>query len=264
MPETKEISDSGFSTPGLDRALAVLECLAKRSGGLTQSEIAAELGLTANFVYRTTQSLTAHGYLTRGPEKRLRLSGKLLRLSQPVLDDIPLTEAALPAMRWLSEETGEAAHLGILVGTEGLVLERVIGTAPIKFYVERGTRFPVHTSAPGKCMLAFMPETERDAVVAGMTFERFHPWTISNREDFLECLDAVRSRGFAVDVGEHLEGHHCLGAPIMDAEGKAIASLWISGPSQRLPEERLTNLAPVVKKAGAMATAALNPSHAKA
>jgi IclR family transcriptional regulator, acetate operon repressor len=109
-----------------------------------------------------------------------------------------------------------------------------------------------------------MPEAERDAVVAGMTFERFHPWTISNREDFLECLDAVRARGFAVDVGEHLEGHHCLGAPIMDAEGKAIASLWISGPSQRLPEERLKNLAPVVKKAGAMATAALNPSHAKA
>jgi DNA-binding IclR family transcriptional regulator len=50
----------------------------------------------------------------------------------------------------------------------------------------------------------------------------------------------------------------------MDAEGKAIASLWISGPSQRLPEERLKNLALLVKKAGAMATAALNPSHAKA
>jgi DNA-binding IclR family transcriptional regulator len=109
-----------------------------------------------------------------------------------------------------------------------------------------------------------MPEAERDAVVAGMTFERFHPWTISNREDFLECLDAVRVQGFAVDVGEHLEGHHCLGAPIMDAEGKAIASLWISGPSQRLPEERLKNLALLVKKAGAIATAALNPSHAKA
>jgi DNA-binding IclR family transcriptional regulator len=259
-----EIIDSGYSTPGLDRALAVLECLAKRSDGLTQTEVAAELGLTANFVFRTTQALTAHGYLIRDQEKRLRLSGKLLQLSQPVLDDVPLAEAALPAMRWLSEQTGEASHLGILVGNEGLVLERVIGTAPIKFYVERGTRFPIHTSGPGKVMLAFMSEAERDAVVAEMTFERFHPWTISNREDFLECLDAVRARGFAVDVGEHLEGHHCLGAPIMGAEGNAIASLWISGPSQRLPEEQLKNLAPLVKKAGAMATAALNPSHAKA
>ncbi len=257
MPETKEISDSGFSTPGLDRALAVLECLAKRSGGLTQSEIAAELGLTANFVYRTTQSLTAHGYLTRGPDKRLRLSGKLLRLSQPVLDDIPLAEAALPAMRWLSEETGEAAHLGILVGTEGLVLERVIGTAPIKFYVERGTRFPVHTSAPGKCMLAFADPGKRGPIIDQLEFEPFHPWTISNRMDFLSCLDQVQREGFATDLGEHLEGHHCLGAPVFERDGTAIASLWITGPSLRLDEARIGALAATVVAAGRLATMAL-------
>jgi len=252
-----EISDSGYSTPGLDRALAVLECLAKRSGGLTQSEIASELGLTANFVYRTTQALTAHGYLTRDAEKRLRLSGKLLQLSQPVLDDVPLAEAALPAMRWLSGETGEASHLGILTGTEGLVLERVIGTAPIKFYVERGTRFPVHTSAPGKCILAFTPDVERAAAVAALSFEAFHPWTISNAPDFLACLDGVRQAGFATDLGEHLEGHHCLGAPILDRNGRAVASLWITGPSQRLDEGRIGDLAPVMREAGRLASSAL-------
>jgi DNA-binding IclR family transcriptional regulator len=64
-------------------------------------------------------------------------------------------------------------------------------------------------------MLAFMPEAERDAVIAGMMFERFQPWTISNRKDFLKCLEDVRKKGWAVDAGEHLEGHHCLGAPIL-------------------------------------------------
>ena len=257
MSVDTEINDSGYSTPGLDRALAVLECLARRSEGLTQSEIAGELGLTANFVYRTTQALTAHGYLTRDPEKRLRLSGKLLQLSQPVLDDVPLAEAALPAMRWLSEQTGEAAHLGILVGSEGLVLERVIGTAPIKFYVERGTRFPVHTSAPGKCILAFTPPRERESAVAALSFEAFHPWTISNAADFLWCLDEVKREGFATDLGEHLEGHHCLGAPILDRTGTAIASLWITGPSQRLDEQLIAGLAPIVKEAGRLASSAL-------
>ena len=92
-----------------------------------------------------------------------------------------------------------------------------------------------------------------------MRFERFQPWTISNRKDFLRCLEGVRADGFAVDAGEHLEGHHCLGAPIMDADGHAIASLWITGPSQRLSEERMVKLAPIVKKAGQMVTAALNP-----
>jgi DNA-binding IclR family transcriptional regulator len=258
------VTDSGFSTPSLDRALAVLRCVGASSGGLTLSEIAEQLALSVNFVYRVTQSLVAHGYVLRDVDKRFSIGAQMLSLCQPVVDDIPLAEAALPAMRWLSEQTGEAAHLGMISGHEGIVLERVIGKALIKFYVERGTRFPLHTSGPGKVMLAFMPEKERDEVIAGMKFERFQPWTISNRKDFLKCLNDVRKKGWAVDAGEHLEGHHCLGSPILDPEGNAIASLWISGPSQRLSEDRLVKLAPVVKKAGLMASNALNSSHAKA
>lgn len=258
------VHDSGFSTPSLDRALAVMQCMGDQSSGLTLSEIAAKVGLSVNFVYRVTQSLVAHGYVVRDANKRFSIGAQMLALCQPVVDDVPLAEAALPAMRWLSEQTGEAAHLGMISGHEGIVLERVIGKALIKFYVERGTRFPLHTSGPGKVMLAFMPEAERDEIIAGMKFERFQPWTISSRKEFLKCLDQVRQQGWAVDAGEHMEGHHCLGAPIFDAEGYPMASLWITGPSQRLSEERMTKLAPVVKKAGAMVTAALNPALTKA
>lgn len=260
QPRTKPkvpVHDSGFSTPSLDRALAVLHCLGGHPQGLTLSEIAEALKLSVNFVYRVTQSLVSHGYLVRDAEKRFSVGAALLKLCQPVIDDVPLAEAALPAMRWLSDQTGEAAHLGILSGFEGIVLERVIGRAMIKFYVERGTRFPLHTSGPGKVMLAFTPEAERDEIISGMKFERFHPWTISNRKDFLKCLAQARNNGFAVDVGEHLEGHHCLAAPILDADGNSMASLWITGPSQRLSEERMAKLTAVVKQAGAMATAAL-------
>ena len=253
------IHDSGFSTPSLDRALAVLECVARQPGGINQSEIAAALGLSANFVYRAVQSLTAHGYLNRDAEKRFTLSGKLLSLSRPVVDDIPLTEAALPAMRWLSEETGEAAHLGILSDNTGLVLERVIGSAPIKFYVERGTRFPVHTSAPGKCIAAFLTEPERDALLSSLDYTAYQPWTLASRDDFERCLEKVREEGVAMDLGEHLEGHHCIGSPIRNAEGVAVAGLWITGPSVRLTGERMTELAPVLVEAGRQASAALQP-----
>lgn len=251
------VHDSGFSTPSLDRALAVLQTLGGASGGLTLSEIAGRVGLSVNFVYRVTQSLVSHGYLLRDAEKRFRIGPQMLSLCQPVVDDVPLAEAALPAMRWLSAQTGEASHLGMISGHEGIVLERVIGDALIKFYVERGTRFPLHTSAPGKVMLAFMPEAGRNTVIAGMKFERFQPWTISNHKDFLKCLEDVRKSGWAVDAGEHLEGHHCLGAPILNEHGNAIASLWITGPAQRLSEARMVKLAPVVKKAARMVEAAL-------
>jgi DNA-binding IclR family transcriptional regulator len=255
----KSVADSGFSTPGLDRALAILSCLGAHPSGLSLSEIAAQLGLSTNFVYRTTQSLVAHGYLLRDGEKRFSIGPGLLRLSQPFVDDVPLAEAALPAMRWLSEQTGEAAHLGIISGEEGIVLERVIGRAMIKFYVERGTRFPLHTSGPGKVMLAYRDTAERDQTIAKLKFQRFQPHTITNAKALLACLEIVRRQGWATDMGEHLEGHNCVAAPIFDAEGEAIASLWITGTSQRLDAERIDKLTHVVTKAAKMASEALQP-----
>ena len=62
---TSPVRDSGFSTPSLDRALTVMQCMGGQSSGLTLSEIASKLGLSVNFVYRVTQSLVAHGYVVR-------------------------------------------------------------------------------------------------------------------------------------------------------------------------------------------------------
>ena len=262
MPEKTvfPVKDSGFSTPSLDRALAVLQCLGGRPRGLTLSEIATELGLSVNFVYRVTQSLVAHGYLCRDGEKRFTVGPALVELCQPVVDDVPLVEAALPAMHWLADETGESAHVGIISGHEGLVLERVLGRETIKLYVDRGTRYPLHTSAPGKVTLAFMPEAERDAIMKGMTFEKFQPWTISSRKELLKCLDDVRKQGWASDLGEHLMGFHCLAAPVRNSAGRAVAAIWITGPSQRLDEEQIDQLHPVVTQAGLRASQALSPS----
>ncbi len=97
--------------------------------GLTLSEIANRLGLSVNFVSRVTQSLVGHGYVALDPDKRFPIGAQMLAQCQPVVDDVPLAEAALPAMHWLSEQTEEAAHLGMISGNAGIVLERVIGRA---------------------------------------------------------------------------------------------------------------------------------------
>jgi DNA-binding IclR family transcriptional regulator len=216
-----------------------------------------KLALSLNFVYRVTQALAAHGYVHRDVEKRFRIGGKLLALCQPVHDDVPLTETAMPALRWLSDQSGEVAHLGIIADTQGLVIERVVGTQPVKFYVERGTRFPLHTSAPGKAMLAFLPEPQREELILRMDFKRYGPKTITNREEFRKHLADAKKQGWATDFGEHIEGHHCLGAAILDRSNGPVAALWITGPSQWLPEERIAKLTPVIKRAARMASEAL-------
>jgi DNA-binding IclR family transcriptional regulator len=160
-------------------------------------------------------------------------------------------------MRWLRDFTGESAHVGVRVEQNCLVLDRVIGTQPYKCYVEAGTMGPLHAAAPGKVMLAWLPQKELDAFLADYPFRALTGTTITSRRSFTEQLRLVRQRGYAMDLGETMEGHHCLGAPVFDVNEKPIASLWITAPAPRLSEADGERLAPAVIHAAQMVTEVL-------
>jgi DNA-binding IclR family transcriptional regulator len=252
------VRDSGHQTPALDRALAVLEFVSAHPEGVTRQEVKEGLGFTTNLVFRLTRALLAHGYVEiQEPGRRLMLTRKMLAMSQPKRDERSLVQMAHEPMRWLRDFTGESAHVGVRVDQNCLVLDRVIGSQPYKCYVEAGTMGPLHAAAPGKVMLAWLPEKELDEFLAEYSFRALTATTITSRRGFADHLRLVRQRGYAMDLGETMEGHHCLGAPIFDAKEKPIASLWITAPAPRLSEADGERLAPAVIRAAHMVTEVL-------
>jgi DNA-binding IclR family transcriptional regulator len=185
------------------------------------------------------------------------LTRKMLAMSQPKRDERSLVQMAHEPMRWLRDCTGESAHVGVRVDHNCLVLDRVIGTQPYKCYVEAGTMGPLHAAAPGKVMLAWLPQKELDALLDDYPFRALTTATITSRRGFAEHLRLVRQRGYAMDLGETMEGHHCLAAPIFDANEMPIASLWITAPAPRLSEADGERLAPAVIRAAHMVTEVL-------
>jgi DNA-binding IclR family transcriptional regulator len=180
------------------------------------------------------------------------LTRRLLGLAQPRRDERSLVQLSLEPMRWLRDATGESAHVGVRVGGECLVLDRVIGSQPYKCYVEAGTMGPLHAAAPGKAMLARLPERTLDEVLVDYDFRPLTPATITSRRAFVAHLATVRERGWALDLAETVEGHHCLAAPILDADDMPVASLWITAIAPRLTESDGRRLAPAVMRAAAM------------
>ena len=252
------VRDSGHQTPALDRALAVLEFISIHPEGVTRQEIKEGLGVTTNLVFRLTRALLAHGYVEiQEPGRRIVLTRKMLAMSQPKRDERSLVQMAHEPMRWLRDFTGESAHVGVRVEQNCLVLDRVIGTQPYKCYVEAGTMGPLHAAAPGKVMLAWLPQKELDEFLADYPFRALTATTITSRRGFADHLRLVRQRGYAMDLGETMEGHHCLGAPIFDANEMPIASLWITAPALRLSEADGERLAPAVIRAAHMVTEVL-------
>jgi len=253
-----KVRDSGAQSPALDRALALLEFISARPEGVAQMDIRKGLGFTANLTFRLTKALVAHGYVEREePGPRFCLSRKLLSLAQPRREERSLSQLAWEPMRWLRDVTGESAHIGVRSGFECIVLDRVIGPHPFKCYVEAGAHGPLHAGAPGKVMLAWMSPDELEKTLSKMPLTKLTASTITSKSALTRHLAEVKGQGYALDLGEGLEGHNCLGAPVFDAELRAFASVWITAPAARLTPSDERRYAPAVIKAAKMISDAL-------
>jgi IclR family acetate operon transcriptional repressor len=253
MPATAKTPDQKskrYIVPILERALIILEALAKAPRGMGISELSRELGMPKNSVFRILTTLYSSGYLQRDHEGRIySLSRKILALGYEALDDLSLVDKSLDVMRDLRDETGETVLLGTLAGDHGVVLELVPSSQPIKFLVDVGARFPLHTAAPAKAMLAFLPERDLEAQVKRIVFRKFTASTITSQAPFRRLLEEVRESGVAFDREEEMESLHCVAAPIFDHRGYPVAALWITGPSYRFREEDFPRLGRKVRQA---------------
>jgi len=250
-----EVRDSGVQTPALDRSLALLEFISAHSGGVTTGQIKEALGFSTNLVFRLTKALSVHGYVERDLSgTRFLLTQKLLTLVQPKREERSLAQLSWETLRALRDSTGESAHIGIRSGFDCVVLERVIGLSLFKYYGEAGARGPLHAGAPGKVMLAWLPELELEILLSQMELSRLTEATITSKKAFAEQLKEVRIKGYAMDLGETMEGLRCLGAPVFDVEGRVCASVWITAPAPRLDTEAEGKHAPLVIAAGRQIT----------
>jgi len=243
--------DSATFSPGVDRALEILERLGGSAGGLTLSELSAQLGFPKNAVFRITNTLKARGYLARDEKTlRFRLTEKLLRVSQPRVERKGLIEVSMDAMRELRDECRETVQIGRRFGDEGVILEQVEGLHPLRISVDAGLRFPLYNNGPGKLLLAFMPEAQRIATIKRLTLVASTPRTITDKQDLARECEKIREQGYSVDFAEADEGIHCIAAPIVDPQGQILATLWISAPSRRLPRSSFADVSVPVRRAG--------------
>jgi DNA-binding IclR family transcriptional regulator len=241
--------------PALLRGLAILELLASADGGVTLSGISAALRLSPASIFRLTGVLEDAGYVQRCEQtKRFTLTRRLLLLGQPKQQGRGLVESCLPAMHEVLSQTGETVQLCCLVGDECVLIEQLASTHPFKYLVDLGSRPPLHCCAPGKSLLAFMPEQEQAAMVKRLSLNAFTPRSITSREAMLAELRRVRTLGYAVDRGEHFEGIHCVAVPVLDRHGRAVAAITIAGPSSRISTRKFAGLGEMMKQAAAAAS----------
>jgi DNA-binding IclR family transcriptional regulator len=150
-------------------------------------------------------------------------------------------ELFLPSMRAIRDRFHETVGLAVLdeAAAIGVIVDAVQETGRFGFTLCAGHRFPIHTGAPAKAILAFLPQARLLPLLEMITFTRFTRTTLTSRRALLQELSEIKACGYALDRAEEVEGCHCLAVPIFDAAGLPVAGVWFTGPSKRLPLETL-------------------------
>ena len=145
--------------------------------------------------------------------------------------------------------TGETANLGIERGGEVVFVSQVETHESIRAFFPPGTVSPMHSSGIGKALLSLYSEERMDHFLRGRTLERFTEMTIVSPAALRAELNEIRTQGRAFDNEEKALGMRCVAAPILDANGEAVAGISISGPTQRMTGNRIARVGAMVQEA---------------
>jgi DNA-binding IclR family transcriptional regulator len=229
-----------YNIPILAKGMELIELIAQSSKGLTIQEIVNTLGHSKTSIYRIICSLEEMGYLLKDQQSgSFSLTRKMFKIGLSTLGMTTIIEHSYEPMRRLRDKLRETVVLGTLMGTKIVILEQVIGSHHFSFILKPGMGVCLHASAPGKAFLANISDLERDEILSKIELTKFTDKTITNVPDFLVELNQVRLCGYGLDRGEELSGVRCIGAPVFNLAGKIAASIWISGPAERMMDDSL-------------------------
>ncbi|MBL8318488.1 MAG: IclR family transcriptional regulator [Burkholderiaceae bacterium] len=232
------------------RLFALLEVIAAQQRLFSLQSLVEDTGLPKPTLHRMLQQLEGAGLVQRESDGRHYATGmRLRRLAETLMLNDTFHGARHRVLRALVDEIGESCNITALAGAEVVYLDRVETAAPLRFYLQAGSRVPAHCSASGKVFLAQMPPAQRERLLAHAPLERCTSHTITAMKALESELQAVRRQGYALDREEFLPGLVCVAVPVPAENGRSALCVALQAPVMRLPLERALKWLPALQRA---------------
>ncbi|MGW8353269.1 IclR family transcriptional regulator [Streptomyces wedmorensis] len=214
------------------RALDVLHCFHDNGPDLSASDLARRLGLSTSTAHRLARTLLGAGFLDQDARTaRYRLGPAMTELGRLSYHQRGLHLAA-PELSDLAERTGATAELALRSGSHVVI----VAGGPVTPKV--GLRRPLHSTAPGRVLLAWPPADGAGARTPPS------PYASAERPPAEPpARDAesarVREAGYALDDGERAHGVRTVAVPVLARAGHARFALALRTHPDLLTDARL-------------------------
>jgi IclR family KDG regulon transcriptional repressor len=231
----------------LKKASEILNIFLDEDRACGISEFARKLSMPKPTVQSLVRTLEEIGFLEKDPATaRYSLGPVLFQLGMRYAAGMDLAAVARDWMQRLCTQFNEAAHAGMLVGGKVVIVLRVEPDSKFMVYPQTGSVIPLHTSAIGKVLFAYMDGEKRDEVLARHDFQKLTERSIDNRADFIREIEKARRDGIGFDNQESVTGLSCVGGPIFNSRRQCIAAFSLSGNTYTI-ESRMEEIAHAVR-----------------
>jgi IclR family acetate operon transcriptional repressor len=236
-----------------ERCLDIIELLADGASNISLGEIAERLGLPKSGAHRLLATLVELGWAEQDADTSFyRLTMRLAILGQRFYVATGIPDICQPLLDRLASQCREFARLAVVSGDSLTWLAHAQGaTGGLLYQPSLATNtVPLYATATGKAWLATLPAEQAIQRVMKNGFgdaDRYGPNAVRTIEAFLRELKNTTQRGFGVAVNEAEPGVTAVAAAICaDKGGVALGTVSVAGPSVRMTERRITELAPLV------------------
>ena len=222
----------------IERALTILEIISEYSKGLGITEISNKVDLHKSTIHRLLSTLIYKGYVVQDHETlKYRTTLKLYEMGYKRLASTDILAASKPYSKMLMEFTNEVVHLVVRDGNEIVYVDKVEADNTITMLSTIGKRNYLYCTSVGKAIMSQLDIDEVVQIWKTSKIIKKTPNTITNLDEMVEELKKIRNLGYSVDEQEDELGIRCIGAPILNREGKVEGAISISGPAMRVTED---------------------------
>ncbi|MHB8870836.1 MAG: IclR family transcriptional regulator, partial [Thermoleophilia bacterium] len=227
--------DYGQKVPAVDQATRILYFLAgDPRGQSTLTEICKGVGIYKSKGKAILNTLRSANLVTKGErDKTYALGPGLLLLSRALLDQSDLTRAAAPFLEELAVVPGTLAFMTLIRDSQQYVVARSESPGGISVSIRVGYHYPLTWGSMGKAIVAFLPEAEREALLAAPPLF-FHGDLRTDPQDVDALraeLDECRRSGYGADLGAITPGLNAVSAPLVGGRGvvRPVGTVSIAG-----------------------------------
>ena len=222
------------------RVLDVLERLAANGETTTLAALSAELDVPKSSLLPLLRTLVTRQWIEQPRPASYRIASENLSAGKWPAERLELRQVARPFLARLTADTGESSFLGVLPPSADAVvyIEKVESPQVIRYSAELGERRPLHCTAVGMAVFAFLAPPARDALLLKLKLTHFTEHTDTDRAVIGRRLARVAKAGVAITLEEFVDGAGAIAAPVYNRAGEVAAACSLAGPADRLRAER--------------------------